>query len=82
VIASRFGAMPEFVEHGVSGLLFDMGAPVPLAAAIDRLADDRALYDQLAAGAAGAALGFTAQAMTAAYRGLYELALEKRRVSA
>jgi glycosyltransferase involved in cell wall biosynthesis len=82
VIGSRYGAIPEFVIHGVNGLLFDMGDPTALAATIDRLAADSELRQSLAVGAAGAAAAFTAQTMTAAYRGLYELALENRQVAA
>lgn len=82
VIASRYGAIPEFVSHGGNGLLFDMGNATALAAAIDRFASDPALRASLSVGAAESASAFTAQAMTAAYRGLYELVLEQRRVTA
>jgi glycosyltransferase involved in cell wall biosynthesis len=82
VIGSRFGAIPEFVTHGGNGLLFEMGDPTALAAAIDRLAADDGLLRSLAAGATDSAAACTAQAMTAGYRGLYELALENRRVVA
>ena len=82
VIGSRYGAIPEFINHGSNGLLFDMGNPTALAAAIDRLSADAALRAALSAGAEESAGSFTAQAMTAAYRGLYELALERRKVAA
>jgi hypothetical protein len=59
-----------------------MGDPTALAAAIDRLSGEPTLRAALSAGAEAAAGAFTAQAMTAAYRGLYELALEQRKVPA
>jgi glycosyltransferase involved in cell wall biosynthesis len=82
VLASQFGAIPEFVCHGRNGLLFEMGNPVALAAAIDRLGSEDGLQQRLAAGAEESGGAFTAQSMTAAYRGLYELALERRAVAA
>jgi glycosyltransferase involved in cell wall biosynthesis len=82
VIASRFGAIPEFVCHGRNGLLFDMANATALAAAIDRLAAEPGLRSQLAAGALDSGASCSTEAMTAGYRGLYELALENARVSA
>jgi glycosyltransferase involved in cell wall biosynthesis len=52
VIGSRLGAIPEFVEDGVNGLLVEAGNPQLLAAAMIRLASDRALLEKLAAGGA------------------------------
>ena len=82
VIGSRYGAIPEFISHGDNGLLFEMGDPTALAAAIDRLSAEPSLRAALRAGAEEAAVGFTVEAMTAAYRGLYELVLEKRKAAA
>jgi glycosyltransferase involved in cell wall biosynthesis len=82
VLASRFGAIPEFVCHGHNGLLFEMGDAAALAAAIDRLALEPGLRGELAAGALESGASCSAQAMTAGYRGLYELALEKGRIAA
>jgi glycosyltransferase involved in cell wall biosynthesis len=48
VIASRVGGMPEVVLHEQTGLLVPPSDPPALAAAISRLAHDRALAAQLA----------------------------------
>jgi glycosyltransferase involved in cell wall biosynthesis len=40
VIASRVGGLPELVEHGVNGLLVDLGDDDAWRAAVERLADD------------------------------------------
>lgn len=77
VIGSRYGAIPEFVAHGDNGLLFEMGDPLSLAAAIDRMSGEPELREALSAGARESAGAFTVQAMTAAYRGLYERVLEQ-----
>lgn len=51
VVASRSGGIPELIEDGVSGLLVPPGDAPALAAAIQRLADDRALRERLGAAA-------------------------------
>lgn len=51
VIASNLGGMAEVVEHGKNGLLFEAGDVAGLARAIERLARDRELLQQLAANA-------------------------------
>lgn len=52
VLATAVGGVPEVVHDGRNGLLVPARAPAALAAAIDRLALDRALRDRLAAAAA------------------------------
>jgi glycosyltransferase involved in cell wall biosynthesis len=47
VVASRLSGIPELVEDGVSGLLVEPGDVEGLAAAITRLAGDRALRERL-----------------------------------
>jgi glycosyltransferase involved in cell wall biosynthesis len=47
VVATRAGAFPELVEHERTGLLFERGDADGLAAAIVRLANDRALRLEL-----------------------------------
>lgn len=51
VVASRVPGLADIVIDGESGLLVEPSRPGELADAIVRLADDRALADQLAAGA-------------------------------
>ena len=48
VVATRVGGIPEVVEHERTGLLAPSGDAAAIAAAIDRLLDDRALARQLA----------------------------------
>lgn len=43
VVASRVGGVPEIVEHGVHGLLFESGSVEAAASALDRLMRDEAL---------------------------------------
>jgi len=49
IIATRVGAIPELVEDGTSGLLIEPGDIAALAAAMERLARDDALWAQMAA---------------------------------
>lgn len=42
VIGSRMGAIPELIDHGVTGLLFEAGNPEDLAESMRRLLDDQA----------------------------------------
>lgn len=51
VVASNLGGMAEVVEHEKNGLLFEAGDVAGLARAIERLACDRKLLQQLAANA-------------------------------
>jgi glycosyltransferase involved in cell wall biosynthesis len=55
VIGTRAGSIPDLVEDGVSGLLVDPDDDEALAAALERLLTDRALAEQLGAGAHAAA---------------------------
>jgi glycosyltransferase involved in cell wall biosynthesis len=47
VVSTRSGAIPEIVEHDVSGILVDPGDDVALASAIERLLLDASLRDQV-----------------------------------
>jgi glycosyltransferase involved in cell wall biosynthesis len=50
VVTTRLGGMAELVEHGVNGLLFARGDGGDLAVQLQRLVDDRELYERLCAG--------------------------------
>ena len=52
VIGSRLGAIPEFIEDGRNGLLFEAGNAQALADTIRRVATDRALLSRLGQGGA------------------------------
>jgi glycosyltransferase involved in cell wall biosynthesis len=52
VVASRHGGLPEIVRDGETGLLVAPGDPAALAAALGRLAADRALGPRLGTAAA------------------------------
>lgn len=47
VVASAFGGMPDFVEHGVTGLLVPVGDVPALVAALRSLADNPALRERM-----------------------------------
>lgn len=47
VLATRVGGIPDVIEHGVSGMLVEPGAPQALAEAIARLLTDDALRARL-----------------------------------
>ena len=47
IVGSRRGGVPELIEDGVTGLLFDPDAPKTLGAVIDRMLEDRSLAGRL-----------------------------------
>jgi glycosyltransferase involved in cell wall biosynthesis len=47
VVASRAGAMPEIIQHGSNGLLFDVGAHEELARCVSEVLLDPAMADTL-----------------------------------
>jgi len=48
VVAARTGGIPELIEHGVSGLLYEPRSADELAARLSILLEDRALLRRLA----------------------------------
>jgi glycosyltransferase involved in cell wall biosynthesis len=78
-IASRYGGNPEMVREGENGLLFPARQEAALAAAIERLRTDRALYVQLSRGAGARFVReLRAQEMAAKYDALYAELCEKK----
>jgi glycosyltransferase involved in cell wall biosynthesis len=76
VVASRVGGVPELVDDGRTGLLFESGDSETLAGLLDRLLVDRALGHTL--GSAGQTLArnrFDTRAMAETYRRHYQLLL-------
>jgi glycosyltransferase involved in cell wall biosynthesis len=53
VVGACVGGVPGLVRHGIDGLLYDPFSTESLRACLQRLIDDRALVDTLAAGAPG-----------------------------
>jgi colanic acid/amylovoran biosynthesis glycosyltransferase len=73
VVATRHGGIPEAVENGVSGLLCAERNAGEVAAAVERLIGDPALYADIAAnGAASAHAKFSRGAVGALLRRLYD----------
>lgn len=83
VIASDYGGNPEMVREGENGLLFPAEDAGALAAAILRLAHDRALYCRLSEGARRRFLAeLDARRMAAEYDLLYRRLCEEKGVFA
>ncbi len=73
VVTTRHGGIPEAVENGVSGMLCAERNAGEVAAAVERLIGDPALYANIAAdGAAAARAKFSREAVGASLRRLYE----------
>lgn len=81
-IAPRHGPFPELIDEGRNGLLFDPGDAAGLADGIERLARDRSLATR--AGVAARRVyeqRFTPERNLADLLGVYEEAMEHRRVA-
>ena len=73
VVASRTGGLPEVIDDGRSGFLFDVGAVEEMAEAGIRILEDEALHAELsAAGRAIAEERFSAGVVVPHYEALYE----------
>ncbi|MEJ6022110.1 glycosyltransferase family 4 protein [Ramlibacter sp. PS4R-6] len=70
VIAAHRGGLPEIVDHGVTGLLYEPGQPQALHDAIDGLVRHRGRLDALRAGALAKASAFLGTRMQAQYAAL------------
>lgn len=72
ILASRIGGIPEFVEHGRTGLLIEPGDPAALAAAMMRLATDDGALPDLPAASRRLAARFTVDRMLDGYEAEFE----------
>jgi glycosyltransferase involved in cell wall biosynthesis len=71
-IASRVGAIPEIIEHGVNGLLIEPRDARAIADEIKRLATNRALLERLrAASRATVAARYSVNRLAADFARLY-----------
>jgi len=76
VIGSQIGAIPEFIRDGETGLLFEPGNAAGLAAALRRVATDRALRQRFAVNAPSVTQRFTIDGMVEGYLGQYQALLQ------
>ncbi len=70
-VATRVGGVPEVVEDGVTGLLVPPRDPAAMARAIERLAADPELRDQMGRAARERVRRFSAEKMIESYKALY-----------
>jgi len=79
-IGSRAGGIPELVQEGKNGLLFDPGNIDQLARALERLIDDQPYREGLGRAAASSIYerGMTVETMTARHLEVYERATRTR----
>jgi len=79
VISSRVGAIPEAIEHGVTGLLVSPGDVSSLASAMERLVTDRSLVSRMGDAARSAFLArFTLERLRARLGEIYQKARQDR----
>lgn len=82
VVVTRVGGIPEVVADGETGFLVPPGDSVAMAAAIDRLQQDRDLHHRMSAAARARAEGrFDLRRMIDSYQQWYEEVLEQTAVS-
>jgi len=70
-LASRIGAIPEFVTHEKTGMLFEPGSAQSLAGAVRELLARPELLDRFRDNGAAFAEAFTVERMTDAYQQVY-----------
>ncbi|MGX1789628.1 glycosyltransferase family 4 protein [Bosea sp. NPDC055332] len=77
VIGAKSGGIPETIQPGVNGALFDPGDDAALAAGILDLARDRALVARLSAGALAAAARYAPDRIATAYGAVFDRLVRK-----
>jgi len=76
VVASRVGGVPTVIEDGATGLLVSSGDPPAIAAAVERLLEDRSLAQAITARAKKRVVeAFTLDTMTQKTRAVYQSVL-------
>ncbi len=75
VVSTRTGAIPEYLEDGVHGLLVDPGDAAALTAALGRLIDDAALRARLGAAARQRARDYDWSVVASRVEALYDAVL-------
>jgi glycosyltransferase involved in cell wall biosynthesis len=82
VVAANHGGLPEIVDDGTTGLLFEPNNAIALADALSRLISDRPLRTRMGAAARHvAALKFSTQEMSGAFLDCYQTMLRKPSVN-
>lgn len=71
VVASRRGGIPEAIDEGCTGLLFDPDAPSELAGHLRSLASDRVALARMGRAAREAAAAYRPETVAAQYESLY-----------
>jgi glycosyltransferase involved in cell wall biosynthesis len=79
VIGSARGGIPEAVEDGVTGWLFDPDAPGALGSVVDRLLEDTPLAGRIGANAERRARGHALDLIVTEYRRAYDAVLDTAR---
>lgn len=82
IVAARRGGLPEQIEDGVTGLLFDPDDPAMLGKIIDRILQDRSLSEQLSQTALCRARDNIPEGMAAKYQKAYQAVLGTSGMSA
>lgn len=78
VIASNVGGIPETIEHGVSGWLFEAANPQAMASAMEKLARDAELRGDMGRAARQRLLdSFSMAAMLESYETLYHQTIQR-----
>lgn len=79
VIGSRLGAIPELIEHGTNGLLFEAGSPASLSACMTDLLERQDELRRLKVGAIRSGNSWpTPEAMTSNYLSIYRSLLQDK----
>jgi N-acetyl-alpha-D-glucosaminyl L-malate synthase BshA len=77
VVSTRAGGLPEVVDHGSTGFLFDVGAVDEMAAAGVRLLTDEALHDSVSGAARAAAVErFSVESVVPLYEAFYRQVID------